>query len=314
MKAASLVRLASAAARPMIARSMGLRSWAKPALRTMPVWSAPRMAFSTATAAAADGDDEDEEEYDDSDERSPEDEAILDYFINLDKEEAGRTVPLAALPVKVTGTAGNLAGDLYRANAASGNFDTVIGNLYGVLETVEGASELITRFFRHNNYSEVESAIVVDLLFTNKYANYEALPTQDLRETIIGAPENYASWAEARASIKDLELLPASEDFVRHLAKIARLDLLKGVAAVCLELSTAASKIVPVTVASAIALSDAQKARVLKALPKYTNTTNFNVEFEVDPSTLGGLMITLENRSIDLSASSRLMEVTQDFQ
>jgi hypothetical protein len=56
--------------------------------------------------------------------------AILDYFINLDKEEAGRTVPLAALPVKVTGTAGNLAGDLYRANAASGNFDTVIGNLY----------------------------------------------------------------------------------------------------------------------------------------------------------------------------------------
>lgn len=35
---------------------------------------------------------------------------------------------------------------------------------------------------------------------------------------------------------------------------------------------------------------------------------------QVDPSTLGGLMITLENRSIDLSASSRLMEVTQDFQ
>lgn len=66
-----------------------------------------------------------------------------------------------------------------------------------------------------------------------------------------------------------------------HLAKIARLDLLKGVAAVCLELSSAASKIVPVTVASAIALNDAQKARILKALPKYTNTTNFNVEFEV---------------------------------
>jgi hypothetical protein len=42
-----------------------------------PVWSAPRMAFSTATAAAADGDDEDEEEYDDSDERSPEDEGAL---------------------------------------------------------------------------------------------------------------------------------------------------------------------------------------------------------------------------------------------
>ena len=61
------------------------------------------------------------------------------------------------------------------------------GGVQGVLETVEGASELITRFFRHNNYSEVESAIVVDLLFTNKYANYEALPTQDLRETIIGA-------------------------------------------------------------------------------------------------------------------------------
>jgi len=294
---------------------MGLRTWAKPALRVMPVWSAPRMSLSTApTAAAADEGEGEDEEYDDSDERSAEDEAILDYFINLDKEEAGRSVPLAALPTKVSGTAGNLAGDLYRANAASGNFDTVIGNLYGILETVEGSSELITRFFRHNNYSEVECAIVVDLLFSSKYANYEALPTQDLRETIVGSPENFSSWVEARTAIKELELLPATEEFVRHLAKIARLDLLKGVAAVTLELSTAASKIVPVTVASAVALSEAQKARIVKALPKYANTTNFNVEFEVDPSTLGGLMITLENRSIDLSASSRLMEVTQDFQ
>ena len=37
-----------------------------------------------------------------------------------------------------------------------------------------------------------------------------------------GAPENYASWAEARASIKDLELLPASEDFVRTLLSCGR--------------------------------------------------------------------------------------------
>ena len=53
---------------------------------------------------------------------------------------------------------------------------------------VDSSPDVISRFFRHANYSEVESQLVADLLLTEKYNSYESLPTVDLRETIIGAP------------------------------------------------------------------------------------------------------------------------------
>ena len=66
-----------------------------------------------------------------------------------------------------------------------------------------------------------------------------------------------------------------------RIAKMGRLDLVKSVLNSCLELGLGASQTVPVTVSSAVGLSEAQKARIVKALPKYTNSANFSVEFEV---------------------------------
>lgn len=57
--------------------------------------------------------------------------------------------------------------------------------------------------------------------------------------------------------------------------------MLKGVATVSVDLLNAASKVVPVTVQSAVALTDAQKERIVKALPKYSTSPNLNIEFEV---------------------------------
>jgi F0F1-type ATP synthase delta subunit len=57
--------------------------------------------------------------------------------------------------------------------------------------------------------------------------------------------------------------------------------VLKGVAHTALELHDAAAKTVSVTVSSAVKLSDAQQSRIIKSLPKYTGSSNFNVEFEV---------------------------------
>ncbi len=70
----------------------------------------------------------------------------------------------------------------------------------GILDTVETAPELITRFFRHANYSAVECGHVVDLLFTTKHTGFDSLPTQDLRETIIGTPPLCAGFG-ARAGV-----------------------------------------------------------------------------------------------------------------
>jgi hypothetical protein len=74
----------------------------------------------------------------------------------------------------------------------------------GIVSVVESSPEVISRFFRHANYSPVECTIVVDLLTGSKYAKYESLPSDDVRETIVGmcrggnrAFIEFIRWADA---------------------------------------------------------------------------------------------------------------------
>ena len=94
------------------------------------------------------------------------------------------------------------------------------------------------------------------------------------------------------------------------LASEGRLDLLKHVAAKVHELRAVASRIIDADVRSAVPLSKEQQDAVNKALPKYVEAGHsLNVNFSVDPAVLGGLLVTMKNQTIDLSASSRLVEV-----
>jgi hypothetical protein len=149
------------------------------------------------------------------------------------------------------------------------------------------------------------------------------------------------SWLEARAAVQDLELEPASVELMRtfphlvvwgvcalqwsmcwcgvgwlpaeKLASLARLDLLPHVVNQALDIYNADSKTIPVTVSSAVALSEDQKKRLAAVLPKYAGSQSLDVTYEVEPSTLGGLLITIESRSIDLTASTQMMETMQQY-
>lgn len=89
-----------------------------------------------------------------------------------------------------------------------------------------------------------------------------------------------------------------------------RLDLIKRMAVKAAELRGVTSKVVDVTVTSAVALSKDQQGAVSKALPGYAPAgMSLNVAFTVDPAVLGGLLVSIQNQIVDLSASSRLVEV-----
>ena len=76
------------------------------------------------------------------------------------------------------------------------------------------------------------------------------------------------------------------------------------------ELRSATSRIIDVDVRSAVTLTKDQQEAVSKALPKYVEAgQSLNVAFTVDPAVLGGLLVTMKNQTIDLSATSRLVEV-----
>ena len=97
---------------------------------------------------------------------------------------------------------------------------------------------------------------------------------------------------------------------VDTIAAEGRLDLLKHVADKLRELRSVTSRIIDADVRSAIPLSKEQQDAVSKALPKYVEAGHsLNVNYTVDPAVLGGLLVTIKNQTIDLTATTRLVEV-----
>lgn len=94
------------------------------------------------------------------------------------------------------------------------------------------------------------------------------------------------------------------------LADDARLDLVKRVAEKAAELRLVTSKAADAVVTSAVPLTKEQQAAISKALPTYAPSgTSLNVHYTVDAAVLGGLQISIKNTTIDLSATSRLVDV-----
>ena len=94
------------------------------------------------------------------------------------------------------------------------------------------------------------------------------------------------------------------------MADEGKLVLLKKVASKSAELRAVSLKASDAVVTSAVPLSKEQQAALAKSLPAYAPAgTTLNVVYAVDPAILGGLIVSIKNETIDLSAASRLVEV-----
>ncbi len=76
------------------------------------------------------------------------------------------------------------------------------------------------------------------------------------------------------------------------------------------ELRAVTSKTADAVITSAVPLSKEQQAAVAKALPAYAPAgAALNTTFAVDPAVLGGLLVSIKNTTIDLSVTTRLVDV-----
>lgn len=66
-----------------------------------------------------------------------------------------------------------------------------------------------------------------------------------------------------------------------------------------------------VSVTSAVALSDVQKANIEKRLIETTSYTSLETEYKVDESLIGGLVIRIEDRVVDSSIKSKLDKMSK---
>ncbi|MDO5146801.1 MAG: ATP synthase F1 subunit delta [Eubacteriales bacterium] len=68
-----------------------------------------------------------------------------------------------------------------------------------------------------------------------------------------------------------------------------------------------------VSVTSAVPLSSEQQASVEKRLREITDYKSFEVEYTVDPSILGGLIIRIEDRVVDSSLKTQMDDLTRQL-
>jgi F-type H+-transporting ATPase subunit delta len=87
-----------------------------------------------------------------------------------------------------------------------------------------------------------------------------------------------------------------------------RLDLLRGIAAAYRELLDSRAGLVPVTVTSAVELSDSQRSSLTGALNDILRKQPV-IRVRVDPELLGGLVVKIGDRVIDTSVRTRLQSL-----
>ena len=240
---------------------------------------------------------------------------ITKYFMGLDA--AAPAAAKAELPTtlsKLTGRSGDLTRELFAAGAKGKNFDKIVKDLEGFVAAVEKAGMVVDRFFTTPNYSEAECRKVVDLLMTSKepLASFASIKDAEVKDVIVDNEANVATWLAARKAVAALQL---SEPVAAAIAKMAaegNLLRVKLVARKAAEVRATTAKSLDVVVSSAVALSRAQQEAVTKALPAYVQAGAGQAlapVFVVDPAVMGGLLVSFKNLSIDLSASTRLVEV-----
>ena len=156
--------------------------------------------------------------------------------------------------------------------------------------------------------------MVMDLLLSDKepLKSFDSIKSVEVREMIVDNEGNMDTWRDARKGIAALALTPDVRAALESLASAARLDLVKKLATKSATLRAVASHTLDAEVRSAVPLSKDQQAAITKVLPQYVpGGQSVNVSFAVDSAVLGGLLVTIANTTVDLSSTSKLVELAQ---
>jgi F-type H+-transporting ATPase subunit delta len=102
------------------------------------------------------------------------------------------------------------------------------------------------------------------------------------------------------------QLAPSFLNLLKLLTDRQRIGVLDAVLERLLELYREQRKIALATVTSATPLSDEQKARLSEKVQAVAGTDNVEIQLHVDPSLIGGFIVSLGSKVIDASLSGQV--------
>ncbi len=223
------------------------------------------------------------------------------------------------LPITVSGGHAEWVESIYsKAGGDVKSLATITQQLNAVKQVAATSDYGINRFFVESDHLPEENIKALDLLMTDKepLKSFDSIADQETKEYLVADEATMKAWKDARASIKALKLNAHVSELLTAMAARGATYRLGRVVETLEEILTTISPTSEVLVQSAVELSAAQKKDLKAALKGYlpSNKKDMNMQFEVDTSLTGGLIVQLDAVTVDLSSTSILTAATSAAQ
>jgi F0F1-type ATP synthase delta subunit len=221
------------------------------------------------------------------------------------------------LPVTLTGSSAAYVEQAFeKVNGDMGKLGTTLSSLRKVYDAVMARDYSVHRFFMEPDYLPAETSTAMNLLMTNDVAlnKLDAIKDDDLREYFL-VDENIAQgeWGVARKAIKDAKVDAVAADTLQTMAAEGKTHLLGRIIEGLEAVMAAASSVATVQVTSATELSAAQKKDVEAAAKTFlpAGKSDMQVKYAVDSAVMGGLVLQLDDVSVDLSSAALTLAMSE---
>lgn len=178
-------------------------------------------------------------------------------------------------------------------------------------DIVSGADYGISRFFAEADHLPEENSKALNLLLTTDepLKSLDSIKDSEVKEYFVADEPTLKAWQTARADVKAAKLSAPAVSVLTAMAEAGASFRQARVLEALHEILAHVSPVAEVRVESAVDLTAAQKKDVTAALKKYLpeNKKEMNVAYAVESGLAGGLVVTLDSMTIDLSSTSILV-------
>jgi len=168
--------------------------------------------------------------------------------------------------------------------------------------------QVVGRFFTGTSISKQGAATLAQVLFTKKVKTLKDISDPKVAEELAPDAGHFDAYLDARAAVAKVGLNRRTQSFIVYAIASGAAGQLKNLTAALRQIEAIETDVAEVVVQSAVALSAAQKKEVQASLGKHLppGKSTMDATFEVEPSIVGGLYVTLDNYALDLSSGSFL--------
>jgi F0F1-type ATP synthase delta subunit len=230
--------------------------------------------------------------------------AELLEFIQANEGERG-----VSLPVSVGEHLAAHFGPFWqKVDASETAVEDVQADLATLLETIDRQPEFVSRYFKQATPRAEESKLVMSVLFGGKIRKLADVTDADLREDIFPNQGMLDEFNDSGTELREAKVGPLVKDYLAALVAANVAHLVRPSYDAIARIADAHTTLADVTVQSAVALSPGQQDKMRAAVSKYLpkGKDQAYVEFQVDPAIGGGLVVTIDNTVVDLSAATYL--------